>query len=135
MREGLCQARFYLPPGFRWMKAGGSAGCGPEGLWTTLICLHACRFKGSSELLSMWMALSYLCYYLRPSRFPAEPPRGKGDRVSESSGVVATGRMPTLKVVELYRTGFMLRDQATGSGIPGYGRSSRSNSALPPLTQ
>ena len=42
MREGLCHARFYLPPGFRWMKAGGGAGCGPEGLWTTHAHLLEC---------------------------------------------------------------------------------------------
>ena len=52
-------------------------------------------------------------------RFPPDPPHGKGARVGEASNMlVATGQMPTLRIVEVYR----LRYLQSGSG------SSRSNS-------
>ena len=50
-------------------------------------------------------------------RFPSDPPKGKGGRVSEASGLVASAALPMLRAIRAYReryTGQLL--EATGDG-------------------
>jgi hypothetical protein len=44
-------------------------------------------------------------FAMNAQRYPEDPPKGKGARVSEGSGIVASVEIRALRVVEAYRYG------------------------------
>ncbi|KAG1668576.1 hypothetical protein FOA52_007310 [Chlamydomonas sp. UWO 241] len=62
--------------------------------------MGAFNFKGSAEPIEM---SSLSAGDLTARTYPTDPPKGKGARVAEASGVIATAHMPLLAAVMHYR--------------------------------
>ena len=59
-----------------------------------------CRFKGSSDSVHL---VQLATDSLLGRRFPSEPPKGKGNRISVSSGVLMACNVQLPSIVAVYR--------------------------------
>ncbi|GAX78935.1 hypothetical protein CEUSTIGMA_g6375.t1 [Chlamydomonas eustigma] len=76
------------------------------------------KFKGSTEVISM---VNFTLAALASRRYPSEPPKGKGGRISDASGLVGCAVVPRLKLIDLYQKQYSLLQPGKGNAVEGGG--------------